>query len=70
MENQGIDDVLRQAMLEDGRTVYELAKQAVIEPDILYRFRDGSDLRLATAAKLAHVLGLELRTKKRTRNVR
>lgn len=67
---QGIDETLRQAMLEDGRTVYELAKQTMLEPDILYRFRDGSDLRLATAAKLAEVLGLELRPKKRTRNVR
>ena len=72
MHAQELGDVLRQAMIEDGRTLYELAKEAVLETDQLYRFRDGADLRISTASKLAEVLGLELRPKpkKRTRNVR
>jgi DNA-binding phage protein len=70
MTTQQLADVLRQAMIEDGRTLYELAKEATLETDQLYRFRDGADLRLSTASKLAEVLGLELRPKKRTRNGR
>lgn len=71
MDKQELGDVLRQAMIEDGRTLYELAKEAILETDQLYRFRDGADLRMSTASKLAEVLGLELRPKpkKRTRNV-
>jgi len=70
MTTQQLADVLRQAMIEDGRTLYELAKEATLETDQLYRFRDGADLRLSTASKLAEVLGLELRPKKRNRNGR
>lgn len=70
MTTQQLADALRQAMIEDGRTLYELAKEAILETDQLYRFRDGADLRLSSASKLAEVLGLELRPKKRTRNGR
>jgi hypothetical protein len=65
-----IDDDLRNHLAADGRSIYELAAAMCVEPDVLYRFRDGKDLRLGTAAKLADVLGLELtgrhRTTKRT----
>ena len=70
MHADELGDVLRQAMVDDGRTLYELAKEARMETDQLYRFRDGADLRITTASKLARVLGLELRPKKRSRNVR
>ena len=50
------------AIESDGRTYYALAQAAGIKPEILYRFRDHErDLTLATAAKIAAALGLELR---------
>ena len=63
-----IDDQLREAVLNDGRTAYELAKLAKIETDIVYRFMAGKDIRLATAAKLAEVVGLTLKPIKAKRN--
>ena len=43
-----------------------MAKAAGITPAMLSRFlKDGLDLRLSTAAKLATVLELELRPKKK-----
>ena len=58
---------LRDALLTNGRSVYEIAKNIGIEPDSLYRFQQGKDIRLDTADKLAKELGLELRqfTRKR-----
>lgn len=55
-----IDEELRSRLAEDPRSIYEIAGEALVEPDVLYRFRDGKDIRLATAAKLAAVLGLTL----------
>lgn len=55
-----IDEELRSHLAQDPRSLYEIAGEALVEPDVLYRFRDGKDIRLATAAKLAQVLGLEL----------
>lgn len=63
-----IDEQLREAILADGRSAYELAKTAAIETDIVYRFMAGKDIRLATAAKLAEVVGLTLKPLKTKRN--
>lgn len=61
---------LLDALQADGRTPYQIAKAAEIEPDLIYRFQAGQrDLRLATAAKLATVLGLKLTANKRRRRV-
>ena len=54
------DEELRSHLADDPRSLYEIAGEAMIEPDVLYRFRDGKDIRLATAAKLAEVLGMTL----------
>jgi Predicted transcriptional regulator with an HTH domain len=62
-----LSDTLREAILEDGRTIYEIAKAIGIEPDSLYRFQGGKDIRLDTADRLAKALGLELRPFKRKR---
>jgi hypothetical protein len=62
-----IEQALRDALEADGRTVYELAKATQTETDIWYRFKAGKTIRLDTAAKLAAVLGLELKPIKRTR---
>lgn len=56
-----LTDAIRKALLSDNRTWYEIAKEAGIEPDVLYRFRDGKDIRLTTAEKICKALGLELK---------
>ena len=61
---------LRQAIAEDARTHYAIAKDAGIEPDALYRFVAGKDLYLGTVSKLATVLGLQLAPVKRKRVAR
>ena len=58
---------LREAIIEDGRTIYEISQAIGIEPDSLYRFQQGKDIRLDTADRLAKALGLELRPFKRKR---
>lgn len=62
-----IDQALREALEADPRSIYEIAKQTDTEPDLWYRFKAGKDVRLATAAKLAAALGLELAPINRTR---
>lgn len=58
-----IDDLLRTARAADPRTTYQLAKLMGVDTEILYRFENGKDIRLATAAKLAEVLNLTLTPK-------
>lgn len=56
-----IDEQLRQAVQESELSLRELARQAGLTPASVIRFANGErDLRLAGAAKLAEVLGLEL----------
>jgi transcriptional regulator with XRE-family HTH domain len=56
-----IDDQLRQAMKASGHSFYALALAAGVRPEMLTRFAAGErDIRLATAAKVAKVLGLSL----------
>jgi predicted transcriptional regulator len=68
MEPMGIDQALRHALSEDPRTIYEIAKAIAIEPDSLYRFQQGKDIRLETADRLARALGLQLTPIKRKRS--
>lgn len=62
-----IDVALRKAIAASGQTHYALARDAGISPSMIDRFvmpEDDPrhrDLRLGTAAKLAALLGLELR---------
>jgi len=67
-EPELISDTLRYALQNDPRTIYEIAKQMRIEPDSLYKFKQGYDLRLDTADKLAAALGFELKPIKRKRS--
>jgi transcriptional regulator with XRE-family HTH domain len=63
-----ISDTLREALLASGLTPYRLAKLAGTTPPVVTRFINGErDLRLATAAKLAEALGLELLAKAKRR---
>jgi predicted transcriptional regulator len=59
----GIDDQLKQAVVDCDLTNYRLAKRAGLPLDKVGRFLAGSDIRLSTAAKIARVLGLELKPK-------
>ena len=56
-----IDAELRRKIEKSGVTVYALAGLADVSPQQIGRFLRGErDLTLATAAKLAQALGLEL----------
>ena len=64
-------DVLREAVIADGRSIYQLARDANIPYPVLYRFirgyKDGhkQSMTIITADKLAEALKLELRPKKK-----
>jgi transcriptional regulator with XRE-family HTH domain len=52
---------LKKAMKHSPKTSDQLAKEADVSPIMLSRFLSGKrDIRLATADRLAHVLGLKL----------
>lgn len=61
-----IDAVLRQSIKADGRTHYAIGQAAGVAPSQLDRFMlvasdpRHRDLRLATAARIAAAIGLEL----------
>jgi transcriptional regulator with XRE-family HTH domain len=60
----GIDEQLKAAIRESGLTHYRIGKDSGVASPIIDRFMSGErDLRLATAAKLAETLGLELKPK-------
>ena len=57
-------DPLRKAIKKSPKSPAKLAKEARVSPVVLAQFLAGRrDLRLATAEKVAHVLGLELVSK-------
>jgi transcriptional regulator with XRE-family HTH domain len=52
---------LKKAMKHSRKTSYQLAREAGLSPILVSRFLSGQrDIRLATADRLAHVLGLKL----------
>ena len=52
---------LRKAMKQSQKSSYQLAKEAGLSPILVSRFLSAKrDIRLATADRLAHVLGLKL----------
>lgn len=56
-----LSDPLREAIEQSPKSVRQLAKEANVSAVVLTQFLAGQrDLRLATAEKLAHVLGLKL----------
>ena len=63
-----ITETLRAAALASGRTAYDLARAAGTGYAPMWNFTRGKgDLRLPAAGRLAHVLGLELRAKRKGR---
>ena len=56
-----LTETLKQAIRDSDRSEYEIAKQAGISQIVVSRFISGErDIRMATADKLAEVLGLRL----------
>ena len=52
---------LKKAMRQSPKTSYQIAKEARVSQIMVSRFLSGKrDIRLATADRLAHVLGLKL----------
>jgi len=64
---QDLIECLQRAIHDDGRTLYRLAKDADLRYSVVHRFATGEriGINLVTAAKLCHVLRLELRPKTR-----
>ena len=63
-------EILRQAAIKDGRSMYRLAKDAGVPYPVLYLFMKGDKtgrkrkISIETADRLAKVLNLGLRPKK------
>ena len=56
-----LSDTLKKAIKRDVKTSYQVAKEAGVSQIMVSRFLSGKrDIRLATAERLAHVLGLKL----------
>jgi ribosome-binding protein aMBF1 (putative translation factor) len=56
-----LSEPLKKAIEQSSKSVRQLAKEANVSSIVLAQFLAGRrDLRLATAEKLAHVLGLKL----------
>jgi hypothetical protein len=60
-DKKTLGDVLRQAIWDSELTDYRIAKNAGVGPEMVGRFKRGSDCRISTVGKIAEVLGLELR---------
>jgi len=58
-----LSEALRAAIRKSGKTVYQIGKEADVAPIVIARFLSGErDIRMATADRLADVLGLTLPT--------
>ena len=68
-----MNDILRDAAIADGRSIFALARDSGVPYPVLYRFLKGDKaghkqgLTLLTADKLVKALSLELRPKKKGR---
>lgn len=58
---RSLSAALKKAMKQSSKTTYQVAKEAGVSQIMVSRFLSGKrDIRLATADRLAHVLGLKL----------
>ena len=68
MNSEDMAQQLRDAIIEDGRSHYAIAKAAGVDPDVLDRFARGKDLYFSTACKILTAINMEIRpTPKRGR---
>ena len=69
MDDIGV--VLKKAIIDSGRTHYDIGKSAGVNTAVIDRFVSGDrDIRVATASKLAAALGLVLVGKAAVRKMR
>ena len=59
-ESRTVSAALRRAILEDGRSVADLAIRAGVEQGVINRYLRGDGLPLSAVDRLAQALGLEL----------
>lgn len=60
--SKSLPDVIRDAIRNDGRTLYRLALDSNVNSAVLGRLMSGKrDVNLRTADRLCRALGLELR---------
>jgi len=65
MKETCLEKELRKAIADSGYSGYRLAKESDVPQGVLSRFINGKrTITLATASKLAEILGLELRLAK------
>ena len=65
---KSVAEMLRQEIDRSGLTGYEVAARAGLSRSVVHRFhRDGGDLRLQTAERIAAVLGCTITITKRKR---
>lgn len=63
-EENSLTEMLKTSLRSSGRSFYQIAKESGVSPIIVTRFLAGKrDIRMATADKLAGVLGLKLESK-------
>ena len=64
---QDFGRILRDAIRRDGRSLYQIAKRAGVTYQNVHRFarHEHENINLQTAARLAHVVGVELRQTRR-----
>lgn len=64
--NDHLSKALRSAIVKSSKSANAIAKESAMTTSTVTRFLSGErDLGLSSAAKLADVLGLELRARKR-----
>ncbi len=57
-----LPDALRQAIIDSGKSSYELREETGVNHGVILRFLSGErDIRLQTAEKLAMAVGLSLK---------
>ncbi len=66
--SKDLAEQLRAAISKSGLSDSELARQTGVPQPTITRFRNGADMKLSTAQRLATYLGLELTETKRRRS--
>ncbi|MEX2169044.1 MAG: helix-turn-helix transcriptional regulator [Pirellulales bacterium] len=60
-QTSALTDLLKQSIRKSGQTVDEIARESNVTPQLLAQFLAGeSDIRMATADRLAETLGLKV----------
>ena len=62
--SKDVAESLRRAILNSGLSANQLAKKAGVPQTTISRFLRGKDMGVHRAAKIAAVLGMELKSKK------